>query len=304
MTQTATETPSPAAASPTSPETPIAASISTNQAAAAAPSASNSPQTTPASGSPAAATAESQGAPKNLVSGAAPAAPAIPDKFKVTRADGSIDHEATLLKTLGSYTHLEKRLGSGDVPPENEAGYKLDYSVFPEGVALTPEGEKALLKTFHGSGMTNKQVQTVINKYAEVITQGQEIQKTQEITRVNTTLKSVETELKTEWGADYNSQGKAIVRGFNHLADESDKAVMDNIGKDSKLTYKLLMKVLAKVGVGITEDTQVLNPDGVPGDGTREALMKTEAYTNAEHPEHNATVAKVTALYQNQYNTK
>jgi hypothetical protein len=238
-------------------------------------------------------------APANLVSEPV----VIPDKFKVMKTDGTIDHEATLTKALGSYVHLEKRLGSGDVPPETEAGYKLDYSAFPTEVKISPEGEKAFLKSMHSAGLTNKQVQAVVNKYGEVIKQGFEIQKTQDIERVAATLKDVATELKTAWGANNDANVQAAIRGFNHLADEVDKADLAKIGADAKVTYRILMKVLAKVGAGIAEDTQVLNAGGV-GDADIEALRKSEAYLNADHKDHKATVEKVTALYQRKYPKK
>jgi hypothetical protein len=268
-------------------------------AAPAVPAAAVTP-VTPAA--PAAASPEPS-QPANLVSQASQAAPAIPEKFLVKKADGTVDHEATLVKTLGSYSHLEKRFSSGDIPPETEEGYKLDYAAFPEGIKINPEGEKALLKKFHGSGMTNKQVQAVINEYGGIIKQGLDIQKTQESERVSQTLSGVATELKTGWGADFDVNVKAAVRGFNHLADDADKADLAKIGIDAAATYRILMKMAAKVGAGITEDTQVLNADGVPGSDL-ETLRKSEAYLKEDHPDHAATVARVTMMYQRKYPEK
>ncbi|MDH2493336.1 hypothetical protein QDR33_17480, partial [Acinetobacter baumannii] len=50
----------------------------------------------------------------------------VPEKFKVTAEDGSVDYKATLSKMNESYTGLEKRIGSGDLPPKDVAGYKVD----------------------------------------------------------------------------------------------------------------------------------------------------------------------------------
>lgn len=284
--------------------TPAPAAAPSQQAAApAAPNSSSSPAAATAS-APSDQTPAQPAAPQNLVSAASPVVPAIPDKFRVSHADGTIDHEATLAKALGSYAHLEKRFSSGDVPPETEEGYKLDYSAFPEGIKINPEGEKALLKSLHASGMTNKQVQTVINKYGEVIKQGIDIQKQQDTERVTATLRDVATELKTAWGENNDANVQAAVRGFNHLADETDKADISNIGIDAKATYRILMKVLAKVGAGVTEDRQVLNAEGAGLDGTLDTLRKSEAYTNVNHADHKSTVAKVTALYQKKYQKK
>lgn len=202
---------------------------------------------------------------------------------------------------LGSYNHLEKRFGSGDIPPEKEDGYKLDYSGFPEGIRLTPDEEKGLLKTFHASGMTNKQVQTVLNKYADVIKTGITMQQEQEAGRVNEVLNTVVSEFKQSWGNEFDSNLSAVKRGFAHLADEADIADMPKIGADPKVTYRLYMKMLAKVGAGITEDTGIVLAEGATIQSTREELMKSPAYLDGNHPDHKATVAKVTALYNKQY---
>ncbi len=277
-------------------------SASPSAAAPASPSTTDGQAPSPAAPAPAAASPATQAAetPANLVN----AALDIPEKFRVTKTDGSIDHEATLQKALGSVAHLEKRLGSGDVPPDTEAGYKLDYASFPEGIKISPEGEKALLKSLHSAGMTNKQVQTVINKYGEVVKAGLELQKTQETQRAAATLKDVAEELTTAWGENFETNKKAAVRGFNHLADEADRADLAKIGADSKVTYRIFMKFLAKVGAGITEDTQIKNADGASLDNDLEALKSSKAYLDANDPQHTATVEKVTALYAKKYPKK
>lgn len=269
------------------------------QTPAATPAAASPPV---ASASPAAPAAPAAAA-ASLLSPAPASALEVPDKFKVTKQDGTIDHEATLQKALGGYTYLEKRFGTGDVPPENEAGYKLDYSAFPEGVKISPEGEKAFLKSMHSAGLTNKQVQAVVNKYGEVIKAGQELMKQQETGRAQETLKGVADELAQVWGANNDANIKAASRGFNHLADEADRKDIAKIGVDARVTYRILMKVLAKVGAGITEDTQI-NADSAGIDASLEELKNSKAYTDENDPQHKATVAKVTALYQRRYPKK
>jgi hypothetical protein len=286
------------------------AATPSQHAATSTPAASSSPAAAPTASLPSEtpsqpASSTPAASPQNLVSGAATVALDIPDKFKVVKEDGSIDHEATLTKALGSYVQLEKRFSSGDVPPETEAGYKLDYSVFPEGIKVDPEGEKTFLKKMHGSGMTNKQVQAVVNEYGALIKQGLETQKKQATEQTAATLKDVATELSTTWGANFTKNQSAAIRGFNHLADATDKADQGKIGVDAKATYRILMKVLAKVGAGITEDTQIVNADGAGGlNETLMELRSSKAYTDENDPQHKATVAKVTVLYQRMYPNK
>ena len=286
--------------------TPAPAAPPSTATSSPAPSATATPSETLSNGTPAAPSQPQESPapaaqPQSLISGSQ--ALEVPDKFKVTREDGTLDHEATLQKALGSVVHLEKRLGSGDVPPENEAGYKLDYSSFPEGITINPEGEKALLKSLHAAGMTNKQVQTVITKYGEVIKQGIDIQKAQEAGRASETLNGVATELKASWGENFGTNQAAAIRGFNHLADETDKADLAKIGIDGKATYRILMKVLAKVGAGITEDRLPAGGDSVV-DTTLDEIKASKAYLDASDPGHNAAVQKAAALYQKKFPKK
>ena len=51
---------------------------------------------------------------------------AIPDKFKVTAEDGSVDYKATVAKLSESYTGLEKRVGTGDIAPKSVDEYKVE----------------------------------------------------------------------------------------------------------------------------------------------------------------------------------
>lgn len=292
--------------------------MDTNQAPAAAspgPPAAATAAAPPATAAGSLATQPGQqAAPMTTQPGQAAAAPPslltapaavidVPDKFKVTKADGTLDHEATLQKALGSMAHLEKRLGTGDVPPETEAGYKLDYAAFPAEVKLTPEGEKAFLKSMHSAGLTNKQVQAVLNKYGEVIKAGMDLQQKQASDSAAKTLTAVAEELKQAWGPNNDANVRAAQRGFNHLADEADRKDIARIGVDAGATYRILMKVLARVGQGIQEDTQIVNADSA-GDADIEALKRSEAYTNANHKDHAAAVAKVTAWYQRKYPKK
>jgi hypothetical protein len=90
-----------------------------------------------------------------------------------------------------------------------------------------------------------------------------------------------------------------------HLADDTDKAEMAKIGFDPKITYRLFTKFLAKVGAGITEDTQIVNADSAGGlNETLAELRNSKAYTDENDPQHKATVAKVTVLYQRMYPNK
>ena len=61
----------------------------------------------------------------------------IPEKHRVTKEDGTFDLEASARKVAEAHGHLEKRFGSGDLPPKTPEEYapKVGIEVrFQEGL--------------------------------------------------------------------------------------------------------------------------------------------------------------------------
>jgi len=213
----------------------------------------------------------------------------VPEKFRVTKEDGSIDYNATMQKMLESYTQLEKRVGTGDLPPKTENEYKIDYTKFPEGIKIDPEREKSFLKLCHTMGMTNKQVQGVMDRYAELITEGLKIQESQR--------KSTEETLRNEWGDNFDTNIRLAQKAFLAYADEQDKANIDQFGNNPAL-----LRILFKIGKDMEEDVFVKGDTGLSSDSI-ESLMRSEQYWNEKHPEHKVTVQKVKEFYKKKYAT-
>lgn len=107
-------------------------------------------------------------APGSSVLGSANKDEWIPEKYRTNKEDGSLDLEASSRKVAEAYTHLEKRLGSGDAPPKTSD----EYTVKLEGVEgfnwdefKADESTQSFLKGAHAKGLTNDQVQFVIGEY-------------------------------------------------------------------------------------------------------------------------------------------
>lgn len=217
--------------------------------------------------------------------------PQIPEKFLVKKQDGTPDWEGISKKAIAGFTWAEKKIGAGEIPPEKETDYKLDYAKFGED-KINPDREKSFLKYMHGHGFTNKQAQAVIDKFGELINEGKTFQKDS----IEKTYQDVATELRTLWGDAAESNITAIKAGFQALADAEDIAGKDQIGKDLKTTYKAYLKMLAKVGADYIEDKA---PQGQAfgSEGEIEALQKSEAYWDPKHPQHNIVKQKVSAYY-------
>src|SRR3990167_2282129 len=104
----------------------------------------------------------------SLLAGAAPEQQEfIPEKYQVKKADGTLDLEQSSRKLAESYSHLEKRLGSGDAPPKTADEYapEVGGGGFNWEEFKADEGTQSFLKGAHAKGLTNDQVAFVIGEY-------------------------------------------------------------------------------------------------------------------------------------------
>lgn len=212
----------------------------------------------------------------------------IPEKYQVKKEDGVLDIEASSLKLAEAYSHLEKRLGAGDVPPKSAEDYEI---AVPEAFKETfnPK-EDALLSGFlndaHAAGLTQKQMDLVMGKYFEIAPQlvagAQKLSNDDCIAALRQEWKSDE-QFNAELGKSY----KALVAYAG--GDEDAKHLMDNYGNDPKF-----IRMMSRIGAELKEDSSI-NPGNVlPAGQSVESLMSSEAYSNARHPDH-ARVSKQVA---------
>lgn len=123
----------------------------------------------------------------------------IPDKFKVTTEDGTVDYKATLAKMNESYTGLEKRVGTGDLPPKTEDEYTSEREGFSFDEFKQDEGNKAFLKSAHAHGITNKQMDFLLSEYES---RAVDLVSTSSQLDTDTTVET----LQSEWGKDFQSE--------------------------------------------------------------------------------------------------
>lgn len=113
-----------------------------------------------------------------LAAGAASAGQAAewsaPEKYLVKNDAGEIDWKATAQKIDGGRSSFEKRFGSGDLPPTDIAGYKINL---PEAVAeslkdwdhANDSKLKGFLENAHKAHMTQSQIDVVIGQYTSIM---------------------------------------------------------------------------------------------------------------------------------------
>lgn len=143
------------------------------------------------------------------------------------------------------------------------------------------------LKGAHAKGLSNSQVSYVLAEFQQRVQLMQEQAADPAV---------AEAELGKVW-----TTPQAMERGLSgayrgthaFAADQEHAARLDKkFGSDPDF-----IRLMAKVGAELSEDK-------LPGGGltsveteTLESLRRSEAYTNSKHPDHKATVAKVSALY-------
>lgn len=208
-----------------------------------------------------------------------PAKPEVPEKFRT--AEGALNQDA-LLK---SYAELEKKLGAGESPPKSPDEYKLEYKL-PEGVTVDKDAEKSFLASCHAQGMTNKQVQFVMTKYADIL--GAQVE------AKNATKEETVAGLKTAWGEKYDENMTLARKAFAAIADEADRAELQKQGNNSAF-----IRMLAKIGANLKEDNPPIgNPLPSGSEDEIQSLMRSPAYWDSKQPDHLTVKAKVEAFHK------
>ena len=224
-----------------------------------------------------------------LNSGAEPIA--IPEKYQVKREDGTLDMEATSKKLAEGYAHLEKRVGSGDLPPKSADDYQI---AIPEPLQAHMTADDAMLSEFKAealkAGLTQAQMDFVMGKYFDIAPQlvsgGREL-----------SAEDCTAELRNEWKTDEQFKaevGKAF-KAVNIYGGSDAESLIKDYGNDPRI-----VRLLSRIGNELGEDSPIGNVAQQTTGGSVEALMQSDAYLNPKHPEHKAVSLKVQKYFENQ----
>lgn len=217
----------------------------------------------------------------------------IPEKYRVVGEDGKLNVEGSARKLADAYTHLEKRMGSGDTPPKTADEYapKVDVEGFKWDEFKADPRMQSFMKSAHAKGITNDQMGFILGEYAQLAP---------ELVNGAAALDSetAATQLRETWktDAEFKKNIGLAFRAFNTLADDGDKGRMDEIGNNP-----MVIRMLAKIGAEMQEDSPA-GGDGNPGEQqTIRDLMKSPAYMDPKHADHERVSAQVKAYYQKRY---
>ncbi|QEU63802.1 hypothetical protein BVG18_17700 (plasmid) [Acinetobacter lwoffii] len=208
---------------------------------------------------------------------------AIPDKFKVTAEDGSVDYKATVAKLNESYSYLEKKVGTGEVAPKSVDEYKIEREDFSFDDFKADESNKAFLEEAHKHGITNKQLDFLISEYdkraVDLVSNNSQFD----------TDSTVQT-LQSEWGKEYESNIFSAIRAAKSAGLTEDQINDPSIGNNVAV-----IKALAYFGSQIAEDKPINNGTAVSTD--IQTLMRSPAFFDHKHPEHKSVKAQIDAYY-------
>lgn len=208
---------------------------------------------------------------------------AIPDKFKVTAEDGSVDYKATVAKMNESYSYLEKKVGTGEVAPKSVDEYKIEREDFDFETFKADESNQAFLAEAHKHGITNQQLDFLVSEYDKralsLVTNSSQID----------TDTAVQT-LQSEWGDQFESNIFNAVKAARAcgITDEqiNDPLIGNNVA---------FIKMAAYFGSQINEDKPVTN--GTPVNVDITSLMRSPAFFDPKHPEHKSVKAQIDSYY-------
>lgn len=207
----------------------------------------------------------------------------IPDKFKVTAEDGSVDYKATVAKMNESYSYLEKKVGTGEIAPKSVDEYKVEREGFDFEEFKKDESNNSFLKSAHAQGITNKQLDFLLSEYdkraVDLVSNSSQID-------TDTTVQT----LQSEWGQDYEKNIFNAVKAARAcgITDEqiNDPMIGNNVA---------FIKMAAYFGSQMTEDKPINN--GTPVNVDIQSLMRSEAFFNMKHPDHKSVKAQIDSYY-------
>lgn len=217
----------------------------------------------------------------------------LPEKYRVSGEDGALNVEQSARKLAEAHVALEKRMGSVGTAPKTSDGYapKVDVEGFNWEEFKADPRMQSFMKTAHAKGITNDQMSFIIGEYA---------QRAPELVGGAAQLDAdnAATQLREVWktDADFNKNIGLAYRAFNQLADDADKGRMDEIGNNP-----MVIRMLAKVGAEMQEDAPAGGDINLEEQQAIRDLMKSPAYMDPKHADHERVSAQVKAYYQKRY---
>lgn len=222
----------------------------------------------------------------------------ISEKYRVNKADGSFDLEASTRKLQEGYSNLEKKLGSaGQSAPETPDAYAPEVKL--EGFKWDEFKGDARMQNFlkgaHAEGISNKQLSFLLTEYVPALqaaTQGNHA----------LTMEQCDTELRGHWKdeAAFTANLHGALRVAGALGEKAG-ITMQDIDDAGLGNNPLFIRLLAPFAKELGEASSPDGGNGGQGGTDAQTLMQSEAYKNPNHPDHARVSAQVSAHYQRKF---
>lgn len=232
-------------------------------------------------------------APGAATTTAAPAAAGdelawLPEKYRVTGADGQVDLAASSKKLGEGYGALSAKLGQQPAVPATAAEYTYTPPEEFKDVAMDETMSAAFRERAHKAGITQQQYEFIMGEYLSLVPEvlNGATQKTADQARA-----ALQQVWKTE--AEYTGGVAAAQRAINGLpAGLADEAVASGLGANPAF-----IKIMAAMGKEMREDRPPAMADA-PSAQDVDSLMASDAYRDPKHPQHKVVSARVSAYFQ------
>lgn len=226
----------------------------------------------------------------------------VPEKFRVTKEDGTFDTEASLRKIVEPYTHLEKRFGAGDLPPKEAKDYVINVpeslkdKIDPAKMATDEKFQEYAAK-LHAAGLTQAQFDLAVGSNLELAT---EIAGALAGDTAQATKEQCTAELRKAWATDeqFKTGVRDSYRGLvGAVGAERGEALIAKYGNDPDFVL-----AWAAIGKEMQEDRAPnTSGGGMPQGEDINALMVSDAYLNPKNPEHAKVSAQVKAHFEKKH---
>lgn len=222
----------------------------------------------------------------------------IPEKYRVTKEGGDFDLEASARKLADAHGHLEKRLGTGDVPPKEAAEYKV---AAPETMADYKAAEDPAMQSFladaHKAGLTQAQLDVVMKHHfegAQKMAQGFQALDQQQATE----------QLQKVWGksdAEFKRHAGLAHSGAAAAAERAG-VTMEEIEQAGLGNNPTFLRLMSAIGSEFQEDA---GPGKTSfrafGEEDVQQLMLSDAYKNPRHPDHASVSERVKGYFERKH---
>lgn len=210
----------------------------------------------------------------------------IPEKFRVMNGD-QLDVEASAKKLAESYSGLEKRVGSGDLPPKAAEDYQVTVpEQFKEGWT-EDERFQAFRAEAHAKGLNQAQFDFFVGKYFDIVPGLVQGGKQASVEEAVTALRA-DPEWKTD--AQFKANSELAFKAFNAFFTKEDwDAVDGNPG---------VLRALAKIGKEMQEGGGIPPNSDSSGAEDIQSVLRSPAYLDPKHADHKATAEKVRKYYE------